>query len=177
MKQTPLSSWPKCSNEFVSALFEQYGPRLVPLLGRRLESQEIGGCYAETYLQLLETSQSRRDRNPHAYLFKTASNLAVDHLRRRRVHTDRISPGVEAEALASTGPEPDAAVDASRQIANFREILAGLRPCRTVFLLNRIDGLSHAEISQRVGISKKSVERYIVKALERFHRRLNRQPE
>ncbi len=168
----------KCSNEFVSALFEQYGRDLSGFLSRRLESQEIEDVTQKTYLQLLEHPNPGEIRNPHAYLFKTASNLAVDHLRRRRVHTDRISPGVEAEALASTGPEPDAAVDASRQIANFREILAGLPPlCRTVFLLNRIDGLSHAEISQRVGISKKSVERYIVKALERFHRRLNRQPE
>ncbi|MGE0289607.1 MAG: RNA polymerase sigma factor [Acetobacteraceae bacterium] len=168
----------KCSNEFVSALFEQYGRDLSGFLSRRLESQEIEDVTQKTYLQLLEHPNPGEIRNPHAYLFKTASNLAVDHLRRRRVHTDRISPGVEAEALASTGPEPDAAVDASRQIANFREILAGLPPlCRTVFLLNRIDGLSHAEIAQRVGISKKSVERHIVKALERFHRRLHRQPE
>jgi RNA polymerase sigma-70 factor (ECF subfamily) len=168
----------KGSNEFVSTLFEQFGRDLSGFLSRRLESQEVEDVTQKTYLQLLEHPNPGEIRNPHAYLFKTASNLAVDHLRRRRVHVERVNSGVEMEALASAAPEPDTATDVARQIAKFREILADLPPLwRTVFLLNRIDGLTHEEIAQRVGISKKSVERHIIKALERFHRRLHRQEE
>lgn len=165
----------KCSNEFVSALFEQYGRDLSGFLSRRLESQEIEDITQKTYLQLLEHPNPEEIRNPHAYLFKTASNLVVDHLRRRQVRTGSAGPGLETDELISSGPQPDAAADAARQIERFREVLRTLPPiCRTIFLLNRVDGLSHAEIAQRIGISKKSVERNIIKALDRFHRRLHR---
>jgi RNA polymerase sigma-70 factor, ECF subfamily len=38
--------------------------------------------------------------------------------------------------------------------------------CRVVFLLNRIDGLSHKEISQQLDISTKTIENHMTKALK-----------
>lgn len=165
---------PNRSHELVSFLFEQYGHDLVGFLSRRLDPQEIEEITQRTYLKLLEHPNPDEIQNPHAYLFKTASNLVVDHLRRRQTHVNHLAV-TGSESVSSLGPGPDAMVDISRQIQRFREALASLPPvCRTVFLLNRIDGLSHAEIAERVGISKKSVERYIIKALERCQRRLSR---
>ncbi len=169
---------PKHSNKFVSNLFQQYGRDLFGFLSRRLELQEVEDVTQKTYLRLLEHPNPEEIHNPHAYLFKTASNLAIDHLRRRRAHVEWHVIDPEAESLSSPDPSPDRAVDTARQIQRFREILADLPPVyRAVFLLNRIDGLTHAEIALRIGISKKSVERYILKALEKFHRRLHREPE
>lgn len=38
--------------------------------------------------------------------------------------------------------------------------------CRIVFLLNRIDGLSHKEIAQQLDISTKTIENHMTKALK-----------
>jgi RNA polymerase sigma-70 factor (ECF subfamily) len=169
---------PKHTNEFVSNLFQLYGHDLFGYLSRRLEHQEVEDVTQKTYLRLLEHPNPGEIQNPHAYLFKTASNLAIDHLRRRRIRVERFASDPETETFSSSDPPPDQAADAARQVQRFREILADLPPvCRSVFLLNRIDGLTHVEIAQRVGISKKSVERHILKALAKFHRRLRLEPE
>jgi RNA polymerase sigma-70 factor (ECF subfamily) len=45
--------------------------------------------------------------------------------------------------------------------------------CRHALLLNKLDGLTHAEIASRLGLSKKTVQRYILKALEHCADRLD----
>jgi DNA-directed RNA polymerase specialized sigma24 family protein len=44
---------------------------------------------------------------------------------------------------------------------------------RNVLLLNRIAGLTHAEIAQRLGISTSTVSKYIVAVLDRCLVRLS----
>lgn len=161
------------ANEFVSSLFEQYGRELFGFLSTRLKPQEAEDVAQKTYLQLLQHPDPSEISNPHAYLFKTASNLAIDHVRRQRVHSDRISPGTVLEDLVSPLPGPEAIVDDAMQLQRFRAALASLSPvCRAVFLLNRVDGLTHPEIAERLGISKRTVERYMIKALDRCRRRM-----
>lgn len=159
--------------EFVASLFEQYGRELSGFLSARLRPHEAEDVAQKTYLRLLQHPDPGMISNPHAYLFKTASNMLIDHVRRQHVHTGRLNPAAVLEDLVSSWPEPDAAVDDIMRIKRFREALQSLPPvCRAAFILHRIDGLTHAEIAERLGISRKTVERHIVKALERCHRRL-----
>lgn len=160
-------------SEFVASLFRQYGRELFGFLSARLRPHEAEEVAQKTYLQLLQHPDPGVINNPHAYLFKTASNVLVDHVRRQRVHSGRVNPASVLEELASPLPEPDAAVDDIMRIKRFRAALQSLPPvCRAAFILHRIDGLTHAEIAERLGISRKTVERHIIKALERCHRRL-----
>jgi len=45
--------------------------------------------------------------------------------------------------------------------------------CRDVFLLRKIDELSYSEISIRLNISEKTVQRRLVQAMLRCHRSMN----
>ena len=51
-----------------------------------------------------------------------------------------------------------------------RRLQASLRElpplCRAAFLLNRIEDLTHAEIAARLGVSVRTIDRYMVKAWE-----------
>jgi RNA polymerase sigma-70 factor (ECF subfamily) len=160
--------------EFVASLFRQYGHELFGFLSARLRSHEAEDVAQKTYLQLLQHPDPGLIENPRAYLFKTASNMLVDHVRRQKVHSGRLSPDVELESVVSPFPDPEAVADSDLQLQRFRAALASLpAECRTVFLLNRIDGLTHEEIAQRLGISKRTVARYIIRALDRCQRRMS----
>lgn len=77
--------------------------------------------------------------------------------------------------MCSSVPSPETAAEDGQQLDRLRAVLAGLPPlCRHAFLLNRLDGLTHAEIATRLGISQKTVERYIIKAFDTCYTGLGR---
>jgi RNA polymerase sigma-70 factor (ECF subfamily) len=46
--------------------------------------------------------------------------------------------------------------------------------CRRVFVMHKLEGLSHPEISARVGISRSTVEKHMGSALKHLIKRLGR---
>lgn len=106
----------KFSNEFVSPPFGPYGRNFCGFLNRRVKFLQFEYVTQQTCLLLLEHPNPDELRNPRAYLFKTVSNLAVDHMGRRRVHVDRLSSDVETETLSSSDPHPDRVAEATRRI-------------------------------------------------------------
>jgi RNA polymerase sigma factor (sigma-70 family) len=63
--------------------------------------------------------------------------------------------------------------DATDNLERLQAALGELpRACRDAFLLNRIEALTHVEIATRLGISTKSVQRCIERALRHCARAL-----
>lgn len=119
--------------------------------------------------RLWEYREAEVIRNPYAFLLHTADHLAIDRYRRRVIrerhtHVTTLDAIVDREAAT-----PERAFEAERTLARFRELLAGLPPLRRhAFVLYRIEGLSHAEVAARLGISVRSSERYVRQALHHF---------
>jgi RNA polymerase sigma-70 factor (ECF subfamily) len=75
-------------------------------------------------------------------------------------------PDVEPDTLVSPNPGPDETLSARRNLQHCMSALAELpNVYRHVFLLHRVDGMAQAEIAQALKIPKRTVERYIAKAL------------
>lgn len=166
---------PKGNSDFVSLIFQQYGRDLLNFLGARLRAHDVEDVAQKAYLQLLQHPDPAAIENPKAYLFRTASNLMLNHVRYQKVRSDHIEAGADPDAIVSFEPAPETALDDTRQLDRLREVLAELPAlCRHAFLLHRIDGLTHAEIACRLGVSQKSVERYIIKAFDLCYSRLGR---
>jgi RNA polymerase sigma-70 factor (ECF subfamily) len=98
------------------------------------------------------------------YLFRATYNRALNHLRRRKI--ERLwkrslppeepvaPPSISAEAMNSTEAAVRRAVDA-------------LPPrCREIFLLSREEGLTYSGIATTLGISIKTVETQMGRALK-----------
>jgi len=100
----------------------------------------------------------------HSLLFRTAQNLAIDHVRARQV---RLRYATQAAAQeGEEQPSPDRALEARQRLNALLEALKAL-PKRTqqIFLMNRIDGLTKPEIAKRLNVSVSLVEKEMVQAL------------
>jgi len=98
-----------------------------------------------------------------AYLFRATRNRALNHL--RHVAIER-----KAEPELSAVEPPDAvapsAMIGDEMNAAVRSAIGALPPrCREVFELSRVGGLRYAEIAVTLGISVKTVEAQMGKAL------------
>ncbi|MNF38736.1 putative RNA polymerase sigma factor FecI [compost metagenome] len=68
---------------------------------------------------------------------------------------------------------PQASLDHGQRLDMLQRALAELPgPCRDCFMLRKLEGLSHPQIAERLGISRAMVEKHIVNAMKHCRVRL-----
>jgi RNA polymerase sigma factor (sigma-70 family) len=151
---------------------------LAARLGNRQEAEDV---LQELFLKLDRNVASEEVRDPAAYLFRMAANLARDHRReRQRAHTREadwadVQSMVAGSDIVEDAPSAEAAYGAKQRLAAIRAALDELSPqCRRVFTLHKFDGLSHEEVAKQAGISRSTVEKHMHTALKHLIERLGR---
>lgn len=126
----------------------------------------------EAFVRLQSSARNHLD-SPRGFLFRTAHNLALDHLRRdRRVPIDELDD-ITTASLADAGPSPEEQVAARQELAIMRAIILELPPkCRQVFLLVRLEGLSHRDVAAEMGMSQTMVRKYLARAVDHIQKRV-----
>ena len=106
---------------------------------------------------------------PEAYLTTMAVNLLRD---RARVAARRSTAShFPADEVALIGGDAIAALEARDHLERLQASLAKLSPkSRLVFLAHRRDGISYKEIARREGLSEKSVQKRMSKAIAHVSR-------
>lgn len=170
--ERPLSSAP---GNLLQGLYEASARELHDFILRRIGPQEAEDVMQETYLNLIRHGSADLLDRPRAFLFRTAANLAIDTLRKRSTLSRYTQSVIDLDIVASEAPGPEDRAEGVIALERFRAALNELPPhCRDALLLSRMDGLPYSEIAKRLGVSVRSVERYIVKALEHLRTRLER---
>ena len=149
--------------------FQQHYTALLQFLMRQLQDTELAADVAqETYLRLVAMGEPEQQiEQPRAFIFRIASNLAIDQQRREARHSQRRAP----EELACDETDRRLCTEtihlARERLSQLDTALAELPPnCAQALMLSRLDGLSYAEISQQLGVSQSMVARYIAQALK-----------
>lgn len=157
----------------VEVLFREHNEALLRFLRTRLPSDaDAKEAAQEAYVRLLQLDRLDQPSFLRAYLFKIASNVATDVLRRRAVHRRCVhGDGPPEDAV---GPTQEAAMAAREQLALVEKALGELPPkCRTAFLLRRREGLPAARVAEELGVSERMVRLYLERALEHIQFVLN----
>lgn len=158
-------------NESTTAWFSQiltHEPDLRAYLGRSLTDRaDVSDVIQETYARLLAMTPLQRHavRILRAFLFTTARNVAIEHLRRRPlVSLDALPEPGASDVVIESGhePPPDETVNATQELKLLAHVIASLPDkCREVLTLRKIHGLPQKEIAARLGIAEHTVEKHI----------------
>lgn len=158
----------------LAALVEAHYDELKAFVHAQVGCPAIAADIVQDIWLRVATAQPREPvRNPRAYLYRVAGNLAIDRLRQEQARGRHVVTGDLPEAVASPAPGAERVVAAREEISILRAAVDGLPDkCRTVFLLYRGHGLSMRQIAARLGITEKTVEKHIAKAMLHCRNRL-----
>ena len=131
---------------------------------------DVDDLLQETYARLLAANPSGGGevRSVRALALTIARNVALDWLRHRNVVPIELVSDLTNLDVLDEKAQVDEIVNAHQELTLLSVVVAELpKRCRQVFTLRRVYGLSQREIAERFGISEKTVEQLLVRAVRR----------
>ena len=134
----------------------------VRLTGDLAEADDV---LQTTYLRAFEALRAgafRGESRLETWLYRIVTNLAIDHLRRRRVARSTSAPGDDdgsgLDLVDDSAPAPDRPMEANETARRVRACIASLAPhFQTVLVLRELEGLACTEIARIVGATHVTV--------------------
>lgn len=127
---------------------------------------DIDDLLQEVYMRLAAAAQKEIPAQTKAFVFSTARNLLIDRVRREQVVPIEAVADLDALDVAIDEPGPDRSVMARDELRRVQAALDRLPPrAREALLLRRVEGLSRAEIAERMGIGEGTVKEYLAESV------------
>jgi len=130
----------------------------------------------DVFVRLWDVRESlSADQSLEAYLYRMARNRAYNHERNRRTRTEKENDvRDQTPAQPAPPPRPDAQAQADRLEDRLWQWIGELTERqREALVLSRFDGLSHDEVADVMGISPRTVNNHIVRALKHLRERID----
>lgn len=126
-------------------------------------------------MRLLGREQLKEPREPRAFLVAIAKGLLFDHFRRaalEQAYLNELMLIPEAEQ-----PSVEERQMILEDLKNIDRLLGKLSSkARAAFLYNRLDGLNHAQIAERLGVSVPRVRQYLAQGIRQCYIALYGEP-
>jgi len=172
LKQAPVteSSWDRLRDRFMLK-YENFRIRL----RRQLGSDDLAcETLQETWLQLQRAVGPRAIERPDAYLYATALNVAAGLKRSEARHASR----VEVEAAMDLADQAAGPLDVVASRFDIEELERAIEEMpdrrRTILLAARVELLPIQVIAEQLGLSRRSVQEELKRAIEHCAARLGR---
>ncbi len=162
--------FPQGGEQAFRLLFEAYYPlvyqKILLLVLRREDAEELAH---DLFLNLWQRRNTLiRPTSWSAYLTRAATYKAIDFIRQRKPSTALADSHMQISNPSDAADAPLLEEDLHKR---YLRALEALPPqCRLIFQLNRFEAQSYQQISTTLGISPKTVENQIGKALKLLRR-------
>lgn len=145
---------------------------LARVVMRIVPPKEVEDIVQEAYVRVCQIERKGRDiKEPRAFLYKTARNLALDHLKRAEtrlaISTEDLSES-ESREIESLADQTFDEVASDEEFSFFCKAVRELPvQCRRVFVLKKVYGYSQREIARQMSLSENTVEKHIALGIKR----------
>ncbi|UJB64318.1 sigma-70 family RNA polymerase sigma factor [Acidovorax sp. YS12] len=152
----------------IEGLYADHHGWLKAWLRRRLgDSFAAADLAHDTFLRLLGRTEALAVEEPRAFLTTVATRVLANHWRREqleRAYLETLRHLPQALALA---PSPEERALLLEALCEIDALLDGLPvPAKRAFLFSQLDGLTQAQIAERLGVTERTVRRYLTQAAE-----------
>ena len=131
------------------------------LASRLSRAADIDDLAQEVYLRLLRVPRPDLVRNPRAYLYRMAINVAEEWRQRAAQSLDHSSEALDG-LKAPENLDRDAMRSSRERLV--QSALGGLPlSVRSAVILRMRDGLTYEQTAHHMGVSRRAVKRYIAK--------------
>ena len=117
----------------------------------------------ETYLRVNRALGERAIEHLEPFVFQTARNLALDHLRARRVQARMMVEDVPMEVVEGIAAPASSAEDAAHAQQLLEQLNLSISQLsarqQQIFILSRVHGHSYQEIASQLGVSLSTVQK------------------
>ncbi|MGE8096433.1 RNA polymerase sigma factor [Pseudomonas fluorescens] len=117
----------------------------------------------ETYLRVARALSERAIDHLEPFVFQTARNLALDHLRARRIQSRTMLEDVPLDVVQNIAAPLSSAEDAAHAeqlLERLNISLSQLTPRQQqIFILSRLHGHSYLEIAEQLSVSLSTVQK------------------
>ena len=163
-------------SDLVGALYRDHRGWLLAWLRRNVAcAQRAEDLSQDTFVRLLRREELKAPREPRAFLVAIAKGLLFDYFRRAALEQAYLTelmlipedeqPSVEEQQLIL------------EDLKNIDRLLGKLSSkARAAFFYNRLDGLGHAEIAERLGVSVPRVRQYLAQGMRQCYIALYGEP-
>ncbi len=159
--------------------YTRHGSSLKRFIGRFMRApSDIEDIAQEAFLRAYTVERSRPIEQPKSFLFRIAKHLALSQLTRKsRQITDYIEDSDDPSVI-QLGHSAEEEISARQMLGLHCEAVAELAPqCRQVYLLRKVQGFSHKEIAEHLGIAVSTVEKHLMKGIEQCDRYVRERTE
>lgn len=151
-----------------TTLYRQHRNRLERFVARVLgrEHERAADLAQDAFLRIYAAELGEQTQLSEALLYTAAKRLALNELRNvARRATDSTDRWDDLDSSDDRG-DPQRILEARQSLQAMEAVVHGLPDrCREVLLMRKVEGLSHAEIAEQLGIAVKTVERHLTRAL------------
>ncbi len=130
------------------------------------DAAEVEDIRQEAYIKVYEAAAQARPTAPKSFLFATARNVMADRIRRRRIVSIELKGDLDALNVLTEEPSAERKVSAREEFLRLASAFETLPPeCRDVVWLRKVELLTQKDVSQRLGVPERTVEKRVARGI------------
>ncbi|WP_439152042.1 RNA polymerase sigma factor [Winogradskyella sp.] len=159
-----------CDKIRFSRLYEKYAQSLGNILFYKYgELLNPSDKVQEAFIKLWENCAKIKPEAAKSYLYTTANNMMLNEVKHQKV----VLKYHQVKPKDYTNESPEFVLRKKEFLKRFQNVLSQLKEEeRTAFLLNKVDGKTHKEVAEILGITKKVAEHRIYAAFNKLKNEL-----